>query len=171
MRSQKELKELLEKTIRENGGIREEFYICDEGIERFEGQANSPVKSYKYRTLFEIKGLTGDEYGLLSNMLADWKLNLEEGNGTMKWIVKMLNGDTKEQEQGLAELRYSIGSLKCEVMEEEIIKSGLEEVVAKFVVTILANEWVDSYWMTNNFSKENMNFLKNTNVYKYVMGE
>lgn len=167
-RSTSDLKKLAEDTIKEFGGNQEEYRVTDwygdlvpeDGMWIVKG--NKPVKL--------VNDLTINEISMLNGIFSDWKLNLEEGKGTMEWIVKMLNGDIEDQDKALAELRYSIGSLKAKIMEEELIKSGLEEEMAKFVVTKLANEWVDSYWMRNNFSKENMSFLKNTDIYKYIMG-
>lgn len=167
-RSSNDLKKLAEDTIKKFGGKQEDYRVSDWGGETCILKINNDA--LKTKPVLFISDLTINEISMLNGIFSDWKLNLEEGSGTMEWIVKMLNGDNKDQEQALAELRYSIGSLKAKVMEEELIKSGLEEEMAKFVVTKLANEWVDSYWMRNNFSKENMNLLKNTDNYKYIMG-
>lgn len=169
-RSTNDLKKLAEDTIKKFGGTQQDYYVTSWYGDKVPEDGTWIVKKTSPMTpVVFVNDLTINEISMLNGIFEDWKLNLEN-EVPLKRLVDLLNGELDEQNIALKELRESIGSTKCSVIEETLIENGLEEDMAKFVVTKLANEWVDCYWLQNNFSKENMVFLKNTDIYKYIMG-
>ena len=115
-RSSNDLKKLAEDTIKKFGGKQEDYRVSDWGGETCILKINNDA--LKTKPVLFISDLTINEISMLNGIFSDWKLNLEEGKGTMEWIVKMLNGDKEDQDKALIEviknLRESKGLVRLE---------------------------------------------------------
>ena len=87
----------------------------------------------------------------------------------LKRLVGWINEGGVNQKEAYKELKEEHSSFRREVLEGELVENGLEKEMAKFIVEKLATEWCDEYLKRNGFTKRNMEFLENTDNYKYVM--
>lgn len=87
----------------------------------------------------------------------------------MEIIAKLLNGNVSEQQEGIKEVESCLEDMNCEAVIVGLIENGVDNEIAKFVVTECAEKWITNYWNKNGFSKKNMEFIQKTDKYNFVM--
>jgi hypothetical protein len=86
---------------------------------------------------------------------------------TYKFIVQLLQEDKLEEGLELIELHFF--DVERSVLESELIKYGLTDEEARFIVTSLASKYCKNYIMMYGFSKKVIENLQKTDEYKYIM--